>query len=186
MASPLQALTAAKRADRVAGLAEVIRSIEAARNAVPPQRFATERGSRYVLFPDGTTLRHKAARPEHPGEFGWMDRSDATAFITPRDGQVLSVVQATGPRPMTLIRDTDTPRVAVAYASGIDAMRPMRGTVVMPQQSPAVGLLPLEMRRGMTPHFGNSITDVEPEPNWQEWLERASLLHPPPAFGAMR
>lgn len=187
MASPSSIIASnARRANRVAELADAIRAIESAKSSVPPQRFVTQRGSRYVLFPDGSTMRHKAARPEHPGEFGWMDRSESTAFVTPHDGNVLSVVQAQGPRRFRIVRDTDTPRLAVAYADGADSMRPLRGTVVLPQQAPAVGLLPLEMRRGMTPHFGNVITDLEPEPNWADWLERASLNHSPPEFGGRR
>ena len=182
MATPAQAMAAA-RAAKVAELAQIVRSIESASSPVSPQRFMTQRGSQYVLLPDGTTIRHKAARPEHPGEFGWMDRSEATAFITPKDGNVLSVVQAKGPRSMTLLRDTGTPRIAVGYRDGPQAMTPMRGTVVTPQPSPAIGLLPLEMATGRTPHFGNQITFLEPEPDWPGWLERAARGYPPPEFG---
>lgn len=164
----------------VDGLDDLIRRLSAISGGIAPQRFATERGSRYVLLPDGTTLRHKAARPEHPNEFGWMDISDKTAFLTPEQANALSVVQATGPRRMTLVRDTDSPRIAVAYSEGPDALRPFRGTAVSPYDAPDVGLIPLEMLRGKTPHFGNRIVDVAPEPLWDQWLRRYESGMPPP------
>lgn len=149
---------------------------------VQPSRFATARGSQYVLLPDGSSLRYKAARPEHASEFGWMSPSDKTVFLDDEQAGALSIVQAIGPRKMSLIRDTNSPRVAVAYAEGPDAWRPMRGTIVTPSESPLAGLMPLEMARGYTPHFGNKITSVEPEDNWMEWLYRASRNEPPPAL----
>lgn len=164
---------------RATAVTKLIQEIE--RGRVAASRFATRKGSLYVQLPDGTTLRHKAARPEHPGEVGWMGRSDATAFLRKQDLGALDMVQAKGPRPFTLLRDTQSPRLAVGYADrGPGAMLPIPGTVVTPSMLPAVGLYPLEMRRGYTPHFGNDIIGLEPEPNWADWIERASLGLPPP------
>jgi len=176
-------LAAGVRSATIADLAATIRKLEESERAVPPHRFTTQRGSSYVLLPDGSTMRYKAARQEHPGEVGWMEKSDRTAFLTPESANALSVVQATGPRRMTLVQDTDTPRIAVAYQ---DELRPIRGTIVDSQPIPAAGMLPLEMRKGYTPHFGNVITDLDAEPNWADWLERAARGLPPPVFGGAR
>lgn len=180
--------SASLRAARVAELADLINTIESSPRGVPPHRFITAKGSQYVLLPDGTTVRYKAARPEHPDprERGWMQRSDYTAFITPDDGNRLSIVQATGGRRTALLRNEGAGQLAVGWAEGPQALIPMRGTVVTPSATPAVGLLPLETQRGYTPHFGNPITVLEPERNWQEWLERAAQGAPPPSFGGTR
>ena len=180
--------SAGLRAARVAELAELINTIESSPSGVPPHRFITAKGSQYVLLPDGTTVRYKAARPEHPDprERGWMERSEHTDFITPEDGNRLSIVQAAGPRRVTLMRHGDTRQLAAGWAKGPQALIPFRGTLVTPSATPAVGLLPLETSRGYTPHFGNPITVLEPEGNWQEWLERAAHGAPPPSFGGTR
>lgn len=161
-------------------LDDLIRRLGDAPQVVQPARFATARGSQYVLLPDGSSVRYKAPRPEHPGEFGWMTPSDKTVFLDDDQASALSVVQAISPRKMGLIRDTHTPRVAVAYMEGPDAMRPLRGTAITPLETPLAGLFPLEMTRGYTPHFGNKITAVSPEENWMEWLHRAGRNEPPP------
>jgi hypothetical protein len=162
----------AKRAYALARLIE-----EVAQGRQQASRFATQRGSLYVQLPDGTTLRHKAMRPEHGNDFGWMARSDHTAYLTPQDANALSLVEARADRPFRLIRDTASPRLAVMQEGN---PRPIRGTIVPYAESPGSGLLPLETWLGRGQHFGNPITAVDAEPNWADWLERAARGLPPP------
>ncbi len=158
---------------------DLIQRLGALQGGVAPSRFITAKGSEYVLLPNGSSVRYKAPRLEHPNEEGWQKMSDSTVFLDPDQANILSIVQAQGPRPMTLVRDTDTNRVAAAYA---DALRPIRETIVSPRSEPDVGLLPLEMIRGYTPHFGNPITAVRKEPDWKQWLMRQEANAPPPVW----
>jgi hypothetical protein len=146
--------------------------------SAPARRFSTERGSLYVALPDGTTVRHKAARPEHGGDYGWKQRSEQTVYLSPQAANNLSLVHATGPRPYRLVQDTDSPRMAVAYV-GHD--RPIPGTVAPFFPDPSVGAMPLEMW-GNKNHFGNKIVKLEDEPNWIDWLLRSSGRGQPPSF----
>lgn len=150
---------------------------EIASGGRPASRFATQKGSMYVQLPDGTTLRHKARRPEHGGDFGWMARSQSTAFITPEDANKLSLVQAYSDPPFSLVRDIESPRLAVIMQGD---PRIIRGTVVPYATDPQSGLLPLEMWPRNSHHFGNPITAVEQEPNWSDWVERSMRGMPPP------
>lgn len=160
---------------RATAIANLVREVE--RGGRTASRFATQRGSLYVHLPDGTTLRHKAMRPEHFNDFGWMARSDHTAYLQPAHADMLSLVQAHSDPPFRLIRDTESPRMAV-MRQGVP--RPIRGTVVPYEESPVIGLLPLETWQGSGQHFGNPITAIEQEPNWADWLERAARGLPPP------
>ena len=160
-------------------IASLIEQIASARQAVPPARFTTGRGSSYVQLPDATTVRYKARRPEHFDDFGWMARSDGTAFVSPSDADLLSLVQAQGPRKFMLLQDPAQSLLAVGYR---DARRPLRGTVVHYRPSPQEGLMPLEMWNDNSQHFGNVITSMAPEPNWADWLERYMRQAPPPGM----
>ena len=145
----------------------------------PASKFATARGSVYVRLPGGATVRYKAPRPEHGADFGWQEPSHWTGFLTPDDADRLSVVQARSTPPYRLVRDTDTPRVAVARA-GI--MRPISGTVSSYETYPRAGMLPLETWLDNTHHFGNEILAVDGEPNWADWIQRAARNEPPPEW----
>lgn len=160
-------------------IAALISQISAAPRVTQPSRFATSRGSVYVQLPNGTTVRYKAQRPEHGLDSGWMERSDGTVFLAPRDADRLSVVQATSPRGLRLLQDQAAGRLAVGYA---DELRPFRGTIVPYEMAAREGAMPLEMWNDHSQHFGNVITELEPEPNWQGWLERYVLKAPPPRW----
>lgn len=160
-------------ARRIAALIDEIANASGA-----PKRFATARGSIYVQLPDGTTVRYKAPRREHGNDFGWMSRSELTTYLTPQDANRLSLVEAQGPgAPFRLIRDTESPRLAVMQDGD---PRPIRGTIVPYESDPRVGLMPLETWPRNSRHFGNPITAVEPEPNWADWLERQARGEAPP------
>lgn len=120
--------------------------------------FTTAKGSEYRVMPDGTTVRNKAPRPEHPGEFGIQPQSKATYYVTPEQADELSLVQAQGGK-MTVDAVGDG-RIGVRYLDGKDAGKFEKRTVVVPQQTPAKGLLPVEVFDNGFVHFGNPITDV--------------------------
>lgn len=160
-------------------IAALISQISAAPSVTPPSRFATSRGSVYVQLPNGTTVRYKAPRPEHGLDAGWMQRSDGTAFLTPADADRLSVVQATSPRGLRLLQDQEAARLAVGYA---DELRPFRDTIVPYELAAQEGMMPLEMWNDHSQHFGNVVTRIGPEPNWENWLERYILKAPPPRW----
>ena len=127
--------------------------------------FKTAKGSEYILFGDGTTVRNKAERPEHPGDSGIKERSQATVFVTPEHAMQLSLVQAEGgPGPMRLARLPDG-RVGVQYTDGPQKGGFERRTVGQVFTEPRVGLTPLEVWAGGTRHhFGNEITEVTKTP----------------------
>lgn len=49
----------------------------------PRRQFKTAKGSLYTILEDGTTIRDKAARPEHPGDSGIKPKSHETYYLTP-------------------------------------------------------------------------------------------------------
>lgn len=53
--------------------------------------FTTERGSTYTVMEDGTTIRDKAARTEHPGDEGIKPRTERTYYVDPADAQRLAL-----------------------------------------------------------------------------------------------
>lgn len=60
------------------------------------ENFTTSKGSVYQVNEDGSTIRTKAARPEHPGEEGLQPKSEKTWYITPEDSVKLGEFQAQG------------------------------------------------------------------------------------------
>lgn len=124
--------------------------------------FKTSKGSTYDVQTDGSTIRNKAARPEHPGEEGVQPKSDKTYYVTKEDLDKLSVLQTEGwkdgERP-TLKEDKG--HIAVVMEGGKNDGKFLKGTVVKPQEGPAAGLYPVETwDNGRSHHFGNEITEV--------------------------
>lgn len=147
--------------------------------AVPPdvaqatQTFVTEKGSRYWLYPDNTTIRDKAPRPEHPGEKGLQPRSALTVYVDPKEAQVLALPSG-GPHPVGIKFDPATnilqagqfrPTGFVPFKSSVDF--PVKASLV-----PEVGKSPLELWKKLKGpdgsiaftkiHLGNKITSIEP------------------------
>jgi|GEM_PF-4064475 len=127
-----------------------------------PQTFTTAKGSTYTVRPDGTTIRNKAARPEHPGEEGIQPPSQKTVYMAESEMNKLAEIQAKGGARTTLTFDDATGTVAIKYLEGKDAGKIERRTVAKFETQPRVGLSPLEFfGDNYTPHFGNKITKLE-------------------------
>jgi hypothetical protein len=120
--------------------------------------FKTAKGSTYEIQIDGSTIRNKAPRPEHPGEFGVQPKSSNTYYVTIEDAQKLSEVQTKG-GPNAEIAATQDGRIGVRYLAGKDAGKFERRTVV-PHGEPGIEKVPVEVIPGKTPHFGNPITEL--------------------------
>jgi len=130
-------------------------------SAQEPSAFTTAKGSTYAIQPDGTTVRNKAPRPEHPGESGIQPASAKTYYLSPDDANKLSLVQASYPEGVKVaIAERPDGSVGVKYTAGPDAGKFIRDTVVKPQAKPAVGLMPVETFDNGGVHFGNEIVGV--------------------------
>jgi hypothetical protein len=134
---------------------------EQASTHVPDQRvtFQTAKGSTYTV--DGeTTVRDKAARPEHPGSAGIQPRSQRTVYVDEAGLNALSEFQAQGASGSRRIEALPDGSIGIRYTSGPDAGKFERRTVVKPQTAPAEGLYPVELFDDGGVHFGNKITGV--------------------------
>lgn len=140
-------------------------SPEVAPPAVAPleaMTFQTAMGSTYRVTPQGTTVRDKAARPEHPGDFGPQPESEQTIYVDQPSLNILGEFQTRGadPRQLALV---DEGHIGIQYAEGPNAGKFERRTVVPYQTSPREGLYPIELwKGGRRVHFGNEIVQVQP------------------------
>lgn len=131
--------------------------------------FKTARGSEYFMFPDGTTVRNKAPRDEHPGDEGWKARSEQTFFVSPEHANQLSLLQAETRFRKRLAQLPDG-RIGVQYVEGPSAGKFERRTVGRGLEQPEVGAVPLEMWNGGRDfHFGNPITEFTPRPTGEAY-----------------
>lgn len=122
--------------------------------------FTTSKGSTYEVTDSGTTIRNKAARPEHPGESGPQPESERTFYVTPEDAQKLGEFQTQG-GPKKAIAVSEDGQAGVKYLDGKDEGKLERRTVVPIQDEPKKGLMPVELwKNGERVHFGNEITEV--------------------------
>lgn len=137
-----------------------------------PVTFKTSKGSTYEVQADGTTIRNKAARPEHPGEEGIQSQSKSTFYVSGEDSVHLSEVQAKGGAGAKTIEILpDGRRAGVKYLDGPSKGQFEGRTVVPIQREPALGLTPVEtFGADKTVHFGNEITEVN-QPNKLEGKE---------------
>lgn len=146
---------------------------------VEPSVFTTAKGSRYLMLPDGTTIRNKAARPEHPGEVGWQERSERTYFITPEDADRLSILQTHNQipaygGPLALVQDAgDQKRLAVVVRRAAEKPLIVRDSIVNYTDAPSSGMVPLETWDNGTQHFGNDITGMDDTADFAALLEQA-------------
>lgn len=125
-----------------------------------PTTFVTAKGSRYVVREDGTTVRNKAARPEHPGQVGPQPPSEHTVYVDEAALNALGEFQTRGTGKKIITQAQDG-RWGVKYTEGPNAGKFERRTMVAVSTSPAVGLHPVELWKGGSEvHFGNKITDV--------------------------
>lgn len=129
--------------------------------AEEPVTFSTEKGSKYAVQADGTTIRDKAARTDigHEGQSGIQPKSEATVYVSDADLSKLDIIQATSPYKLQMVHDNGT--VAIKYVDGPNAGKILRDTIVKGADGPAVGLTPVELfKGGQSVHFGNKITEV--------------------------
>lgn len=128
--------------------------------------FKTAKGSSYVIQKDGTTIRDKKARAEHPGEQGIQPKADSVIYVTEKQADALSVVQAElyanqgQTRVLLEIAPLGDGRWGVRATTGPDAGKFYKDTVITPTATPAAGLLPVEIWDKYKPHFGNKIVEV--------------------------
>lgn len=120
--------------------------------------FKTAKGSHYRVQADGTTVRNKAARPEHPNDSGVKPASHKTLYI---DEEAFKKVGKTGKGTLfhvdtrgniSLLREEKGKRVAIAKAAS--------------SSEPQKGLIPVELWKNKKGdyarwHFGNPITEVQ-------------------------
>jgi len=161
---PRAKLTLPPKAAAAADTSKAKEKPEATATAEPAEKvaeFKTAKGSTYKVNADGTTTRDKAARPEHPGkaERGPQPTSEDTFYATKEQADALAIMQAKGGPRTRVIRDRNS--YAVEYVEGPDAGKLVKGSVITPSRTPAVGLLPVELwDGGKRIHFGNEIVST--------------------------
>jgi hypothetical protein len=125
-------------------------------------QFTTAKGSTYRVTDSGSTIRDKAARPEHPGakERGVQPESDQTFYVTVEDANKLGEIQAQGAG-VRSIQVLQGNRAAMRFEDGPNKGKFERRTLVPIQRTPVVGLIPVETwKNGTRVHFGNTITKI--------------------------
>lgn len=137
--------------------------------ATPPGRvvrFTTERGSIYQVMPDGTTIRNKAARPEHPGDSGVKEQSSRTVFVDPDLAREIGMWQTSSASGKRIALQGDEVLLLSRNAEGATG----RDKTISPARfstEPREGLSPLELwlpdDRGLYRgnHPGNRIVALE-------------------------
>lgn len=129
--------------------------------------FQTSKGSNYTVLPDGRTIRDKAAREEHPGDFGIKPSSDKTVYISGQDANALALPSNTSWR----VVDHGDGTISLATRQGEDqpwGISPSQRNIKVDTQ-PSVGSHPVELNQaekinGLNAykevHFGNDITSI--------------------------
>ncbi|TXH16626.1 MAG: hypothetical protein E6R03_05200, partial [Hyphomicrobiaceae bacterium] len=122
-------------------------------------KFTTAKGSVYEVASDGTTTRNKAARSDHPGDFGPKERSTRTVYVTAEDARKLGMGLASGQYPY--IDDANGTLSLVSYnreSGRMGAAPSTRG--IKFQMDPDIGLHPYEVWEPRvengTPVFGKA------------------------------
>jgi len=127
--------------------------------------FKTKKGSTYEVKEGNTTVRDKAARPEHPGESGIQPQSVKTIYMPRSELEKFGGVH----------QNPDIPTEFIPTGSDTAALRltedwgPLKAGEILPETEvkftldPEVGLNPVEILDFRSPrgiHFGNEITEV--------------------------
>jgi len=124
--------------------------------------FTTSKGSEYSVNEDGTTVRNKTAREEHPKDEGIQDKSDKTYYVTKEDMDRLSEIQTTT-NERKKIAETPDGKIGIQYLTGKNKGKFEQRTLITPSSEPKVGLHPLELwEKDNAHHFGSEITEVKP------------------------
>src|SRR5690606_3341580 len=115
----------------------------------------TAKGSTYEVAQDGTTIRNKAERAEHPGDFGPQPKSERTFYVTPGDAIKLGEIQTSGGGQRSVAISPDG-RAGIRYEDGASKGKIERRSVVPISDRPEVGKIPVELwDGGRRVHFGN-------------------------------
>lgn len=104
--------------------------------------FQTARGSTYEMHPDGTTTRNKAARPEHPGDSGPKERSEATWFLTRENADRMAPPSSTSWR--VIDNGDGTISLAARNQDGRWGISPSQRNVPV-EAAPRDGMVPFEV-----------------------------------------
>lgn len=136
----------------------------------PVQRFRTELGSDYQLFPDGTTLRTKAPRAGHP-DSGPKERSVKTVYVSPDFAKEVGMWQtssASGKR-IGLTADGKVSLLSNNKEGKLGRDQLVHNNTF--SETPEVGMAPLELwdfnpERGVFRgnHPGNKIVSLDSPP----------------------
>ena len=133
----------------------------------PTSTYQTAKGSRYQVFPDGTTVRDKAARPEHPGDQGIKDRTERTVYLDMDGARALAPPNSATWR--VIDHGDGTASLATRRDDGRWGISQSARNIPFTTE-PAVGRVPLELwgREAVNglpgygkAHFGNPITAVQ-------------------------
>lgn len=140
--------------------------LEVAKEEVTPNQvtFTTSKGSTYQVDEDGSTIRTKAVRPEHPGEEGLQPKSEKTWYVTPEDSVKLGEFQTKGEdkKIVELPNGQLGVQLGVQYVTGKDAGKIEQRTLADFSKEPKEGLIPVESwKDGNKIHFGNQIVKIE-------------------------
>jgi hypothetical protein len=134
--------------------------------AIKGTKFKTAKGSTYEVKDNNTTVRDKAARPEHPGESGVQPQSVKTIYM-PRSELEKFAGTHQNPEIGTEFIPTGTNTAALRYTEDYGPRKAgeiVPGTEVTFTLEPEVGLNPVEILDFKNPkgiHFGNEIIEVE-------------------------
>jgi len=134
--------------------------------AIKGTKFKTAKGSTYEVTDGNTTVRNKAARPEHPNEAGIQPQSKKTIYMPRSELEKFAGVHQNPDMPTEFIPtgpDTAALRLTKDWGPR-KAGEILQGTEVKFTLDPEVGLNPVEILDFRNPrgiHFGNEIIEVE-------------------------
>lgn len=134
--------------------------------AIKGTKFKTAKGSTYEVTDGNTTVRNKAARPEHPGESGVQPQSKKTIYMPRAEVEKFAGIHQ-NPDIGTEFIPTGENTAALRYTEDYGPRKAgeiVPGTEVTFTLDPEVGLNPVEILDFRNPrgiHFGNEIIEVE-------------------------
>ena len=126
--------------------------------------FKTAKGSTYIVQTDGTTVRDKASRPEHPGDSGVKKQSSRTVYLNPR-----TVKQLFGPfgnlATVVFNKATGTETTGIQSLKFGELGLNIQGKTYGVSNSPKKGHQPFEVWLDdggdiVSYHVGNKITEI--------------------------
>jgi hypothetical protein len=125
------------------------------------ENFTTEKGSTYVVESGNRTTRTKKARPEHPGDKGLKQTSNATIYLSKKDLMSVDSLIRSGNKIINMELGKDL----ILDKNGLT----IKGKNFKGSKNPEVGLHPFEIWTGSKngkkmvakAHFGNKIVKTD-------------------------